>query len=97
MRLSKSLALVGSHQFEVSGRFDCPVYAMKGPEGVVLIDAGAGTDTGQLLENLRDDLETDSVKALIVAHGHLDHSGGMAEIRKRTSCQVIGPELSRSV
>ena len=44
MRLTKQLALVGSLQFGISGPFDCHVYALKGPEGIVLIDAGANAD-----------------------------------------------------
>lgn len=97
MRLTKQLALVASLQFGISGPFDCHVYALKGPDGVVLIDSGAGTHTAKLLENLRDDLETDSVKALILTHFHLDHSGGAAEIRKRTQCRVIAPQAGRSI
>ena len=73
------------------------MYALKGPDGIALIDAGAGTHTGQLLENLRGDLETETVKALILTHCHMDHCGGAAEIRKRTACRVIAPSVSRSV
>jgi len=43
MRISHSLALVGSLQFGVSGPVDGHVYALRGPAGIVLIDAGGGT------------------------------------------------------
>jgi len=42
MRISHSLALVGSLQFGVSGPVDGHVYALRGPSGIVLIDAGGG-------------------------------------------------------
>jgi len=97
VRLTPSLALIGSLQFGISGLFDCHVYALKGPEGITLIDAGAGTHTEQLLENLRVDLETDAVKSLVLTHCHLDHCGGAAELRKRTGCKVIVPQVSRAI
>ena len=97
MRLTGSFALIGSLQFGISGPFDCHVYALKGTEGVVLIDAGAGTHTAQLLENLRCDLGTEVVKALIITHCHLDHCGGAAELRRRTGCRVITPDMGRSI
>lgn len=97
MRLTTSLALVGSFQFGISGSFDSHVYALRGPDGIALIDAGAGTHTAKLLENLWDDLGTDAVKALILTHCHLDHCGGAAEIRTRTGCKVVAPNISRAI
>jgi len=97
VRLTPSLALIGSLQFGISGPFDSHVYALRGPSGIVLVDAGAGTHTVQLLQNLRSDLGSDAVKALILTHCHLDHCGGAAGLRKSTGCQVIAPQLSRSV
>lgn len=97
MRLTPSLALVGSLQFGISGPFDSHVYALRGPDGVALVDAGAGTHTEQLFCNLRTDLDTDAVRALVLTHCHLDHCGGAAEIHNRTACQVIAPLASRRV
>lgn len=97
MRLTPSLALIGSLQFGISGPFDSHVYALKGPTGVVLVDAGAGTHTQQLLQNLRSDIGPDPIKSLILTHCHLDHCGGAAGLRTLTDCQVIAPELSRAV
>lgn len=97
MRLSSSLALVASFQFGVSGHFDCHVYAVRGPDGIVLIDAGAGTHTDVLLANLRFDLGADNIETLIVTHGHLDHCGGAASIRAKTNCRVIATEYTRQI
>jgi glyoxylase-like metal-dependent hydrolase (beta-lactamase superfamily II) len=95
VRLTQSLEVVGSLQFGISGPFDSHVYALKGPRGIVLIDAGAGTHTEQLLQNLQCDLDTVAVRALILTHCHLDHSGGATSIRERTGCEVVAPQVSR--
>ena len=94
MRLTSSLALVGSLQFGISGPLDCHVYALQGPEGVVLIDGGAGTHTDRMLANLSADFGTEEVEAVAMTHCHLDHSGGAASFRANTHCRVISPEQS---
>lgn len=97
MRLTSSLALVGSLQFGVSGPLDCHVYAVAGGEGVVLIDAGGGTHTRQLLVNLEEDLGTAQVTAVMITHAHADHCGGAAGLHRLTGCRVFAPEISRAV
>ena len=97
MRLTSSLALVGSSQFGISGPLDCHVYAIAGSEGVVLIDAGGGTHTGQLLATLEEDLGTSGVTTVLVTHAHADHFAGAAGLRRLTGCQVFAPEISREV
>lgn len=89
MRIHDSLALVASLQFGISGPLDCHVYALRGPDGVVLVDAGAGTHTEMILSNLAKDFPGSTVSALLLTHVHMDHCGGAAEIRERTNCQVI--------
>jgi hydroxyacylglutathione hydrolase len=90
--------VVGSLQYGLSGPLDCHVYAIRAPNGgVVLIDAGAGTDTNTILENLRLDFETDEVSSLIITHGHFDHCGGAASIRAKTGCRVFASELTRRI
>src|SRR5277367_3495006 len=97
MRITPSLAIVGSFQFGISGPLDCHVYALRGPSGVVLIDAGSGTDSELLLANLRFDLGTDEVQSLIVTHAHLDHCGGAASIAAKTRCAVFATEYTRPI
>lgn len=94
MRLTESLAVIGSLQFGISGPFDCSVYALQGPAGVVLIDSGAGTHTERLLENLARDLGRDAVKAVIVTHCHPDHCAGAAPLVAATGCRVMAPEMT---
>jgi len=97
MRLTPSLAMVGSLQYGLSGPMDCHVYAIRGPEGVVLIDSGAGTHTETLLANVREEFGAEPVKALILTHAHLDHCGGAAAMREATGCVVITSELTRPI
>lgn len=97
MRVTSSLALVGSLQYGIAGPLDCHVYALRGPRGIVLVDAGAGTHSDTLLANLRFDLGTDKVESLIVTHGHLDHCGGAASIASLTGCKVIASEHTRPI
>src|SRR5690242_12444535 len=95
MRVTDALAVVGSLQFGLSGPLDCHVYALRGHSGLVLIDAGAGTHTDQLLKNASIDFSGVSVAAVLITHCHMDHCGGSADIRQRTHCQIITPDLCR--
>ena len=97
MRLTPSLAMIGSLQYGLSGPMDCHVYAVRGPEGMVLIDSGAGTHTETLLSNVREEFGREPVKALVLTHGHLDHCGGAAALRKATGCIVITSELTKPI
>jgi hydroxyacylglutathione hydrolase len=93
--ISMRLALVGSMQFGISGPYDCHVYAIQGPAGIVLIDAGSGTDTDLILGNVGRDLPEQRIIALLITHSHIDHCGGAFEIRQRTGCSVFVPEAGR--
>lgn len=97
MRIHDNLAIAASFQFGLSGPLDCHVYALRGPEGVVLIDAGAGTHTERLLANVRQDLADVPVRALVLTHCHADHAGGAAEVHRLTGCAVYAPAPTRSI
>ena len=81
----------------ISGPLDCHVYALRGPRGVVLVDAGSGTHSETLVGNLLSDLGTNEVESLIVTHGHLDHCGGAASIAAQTRCKVVATEYTRPI
>ena len=94
VRLTPALSLIGSLRMGISGTSDSHVHALKGPKGIALIGAGAATHTKQLLENLRCNIETDSVKTLVLPHCHLDHCGAAPELRRRTACPMTAPYIS---
>lgn len=97
MRLTSSLALVGSLQFGISGPLDCHVYALRGSKGIVLIDTGAGTHTAELLANVSSEFGSAEIQAVIITHCHLDHCGGAASLKSNTGCRLIAPEPSRLI
>jgi glyoxylase-like metal-dependent hydrolase (beta-lactamase superfamily II) len=97
MRIHESLAIVGSLQFGLGGPFDCHVYAIRGPNGLILIDSGAGTHTDQLLQHVTADLPGSAIASLLLTHCHMDHCGGAAAIHEATGCSVIAPEASRPI
>lgn len=97
MRINESLALVASFQFGLAGARDCHVYAVRGSGGTVLIDAGAGMSTEDLLLNACADLPGIPIKNLLITHCHLDHCGGAASLRQATHCAIFAPECSRHI
>jgi glyoxylase-like metal-dependent hydrolase (beta-lactamase superfamily II) len=94
MKICESLALVGSFQFGLAGPLDCSVYALHGPEGLVLIDSGAGTHSDALLANLHEDLGDAPLHSVILTHSHADHAAGAASLKQRTGCRVLAPAIS---
>lgn len=97
MRLGERLALVGSGQLGISEPWDCHVYALRGEGAVVLVDAGCGRGTQRILDRVAAEWPRHAVGALLLTHGHADHCGGAAEIRRRSSCQVYVPASSRAI
>lgn len=53
----------------------------------VLIDPGGSVD--QLTDAISELGVT--IKAIWLTHGHMDHSGGAAESKRRLNCDIIGP------
>lgn len=89
MRITDHIYLVGSRQLGISGPWDSHVYLIKGPEGLVLIDAGGG-GTGEIIaRNIEHEgFKLGDVAALLITHNHFDHSCGAAELREMTGCEV---------
>ena len=97
MLIEDDLALVSSMQFGIGGPFDCHVYAIYAPEGIVLIDTGSGVDTGALLSTLADHFSEVPIIAALLTHCHMDHAGGAAELQRLTGCAIFAPHMSRDI
>jgi len=83
--------IIGSS--ELTAPEDCCVYLLDLGE-LVLIDAGAGGSVPVLLENIDSlGLGHKSLTAVVATHCHIDHIGGIPELRERTGCQVIAHAL----
>lgn len=89
MKITDQIYIVGSLQLGISGCWDSHVYLIKGADGLVLIDAGGGTDGEAILENIRrEGFDPREIKALLLTHNHFDHSCGASELRAKTGCRV---------
>jgi hydroxyacylglutathione hydrolase len=66
------------------------VYASEDRNGFV-VDPGDGP---AVLHLLRD--QGLQLTAVLATHHHFDHVGGIAELKKKTGCDVIGPDRSMS-
>jgi glyoxylase-like metal-dependent hydrolase (beta-lactamase superfamily II) len=68
-------------------------YALDGPGGLVLVDAGLGDPAarvrwGAVLAELGR-----PVRTLVVSHWHSDHAGGGADVAALTGCEVVETAL----
>ncbi len=89
--------MVGSAQFGLSDQWDCHVYAVDSPQGVVMIDAGSGLGEADLAAELAADFPGVSVAGIILTHSHADHSGGAGALRKRFGCTLVTSEETGSI
>lgn len=85
MRLTERIALVGSGDARLSSRYDCNVYVIDAPDGVVLVDTGAGSSVPDLLD--RAESAFSPVTHALLTHAHADHSQG------GPGCLEVGVEL----
>jgi len=58
-------------------------------EQPVLVDTGAPGDLKRILAGLKDNgVEPDRLALILLTHGHSDHAGCAAELRRRTGAQI---------
>lgn len=98
MKITETIYLVGSLQLGISGPWDCHVYLIEGPDGLIMIDAGGGGAGELILANMeKDGLHPEDLKAILITHNHFDHCCGAYEIKQRTGCDVFISAESKSV
>lgn len=65
------------------------VYLIKTNDGLVLVDAAWPNKADAILEGVRQTgHDPADIKHLLLTHGHVDHAGSAAEIRRRTGAKV---------
>ena len=89
MRISPSMYLVGGTQEGLTEGYDGHIYLIKGPNGLILIDAGNGYDTDGIERNIKEEgFDISDVTHLLITHHHTDHARGAKAIKDRTGCEV---------
>ena len=87
LKVTDGVYLVGSS--ELTDSRDCSVYVVDAGE-LVLIDSGAGFNTGQIARNMELlGLDPGGLSTLILTHCHIDHVGGAAYFRERFGARVV--------
>lgn len=92
MRISNRVHLIASGHpgCSMTHPGDCNVYALRCGTAYLLIDSGVGIDPNSILAELRmDGIEPAQVEAILLTHGHLDHSGGAHCLREILNAPVF--------
>jgi hydroxyacylglutathione hydrolase len=85
LQLDQRIHLVGSGSFgfDLTDSHDCHVYLVDGGHELALIDAGAGMGAEEIVENVRRaGFDPARISRMLCTHGHGDHAGGAAAIRR---------------
>lgn len=71
------------------GASDIAAYLFKTRAGLILIDGGYDTTAPQILANIRTlGFDPKQVKILLNTHAHLDHAGGLAQLKRETGATL---------
>ncbi|MCX6005586.1 MAG: MBL fold metallo-hydrolase, partial [Chloroflexi bacterium] len=87
----EDIYMIGSP--DISHHMDCCIYLVDAGE-LVMIDAGAGKSTNQLIDNILSlELMPEKLTTLVITHAHIDHIGSLAELKRSYQVNVIAHEL----
>jgi len=90
---------VTSEIFQVGGNSlsapeDAAVYLIAINECAAVIDSGCGHSMDIIMVNIKScGVKSSAIDYLLLTHCHFDHTGGAAEFRSRTGCQIVAHEL----
>lgn len=63
------------------------------PHGHILLDGGFAETAPQIERNIRQlGFKLEDVKILLNSHAHLDHAGGLAELKQKSGAKLIASE-----
>jgi metallo-beta-lactamase class B len=72
------------------------VYLITSPQGHILIDTALSEATPQIRSSIAKlGFKVADIKYLLNTHAHLDHTGGLAELKKETGAQLIAGAADR--
>ncbi|MGO9018084.1 MAG: MBL fold metallo-hydrolase [Syntrophobacteraceae bacterium] len=90
---------ITSEIFEVGGGHltspeDAAIYLIKFGQESALVDAGCGLAMERLFANIRKcGTDPQRIKYLLITHCHYDHTGGAAELKRRSGLDIVAHEL----
>ncbi|THD81873.1 MAG: subclass B3 metallo-beta-lactamase [Phenylobacterium sp.] len=71
------------------GASDITSFLFVSKAGMILIDGGYESTAPQILANIRTlGFDPHRVKVLLSTHGHLDHAGGLAQLKRETGAEL---------
>jgi hydroxyacylglutathione hydrolase len=95
MQLLKNIYFVSGFAYGVNAN----VYAVRGPEGIVLIDSGVDHEDLAIVDRTMKDwgLDESPVTHVLVTHDHLDHVGHAHELRRRGAVIVTHAGIAEEI
>ncbi|WP_165830548.1 subclass B3 metallo-beta-lactamase [Phenylobacterium soli] len=76
------------------GASDITAFLLKTRDGLVLIDGGYPSTAPQILANIRTlGFGPRQVKVLLSTHAHIDHAGGLAQLKRETGAVLYASKL----
>ncbi len=73
-------------------------FIVDGDDGVVLVDTGLPKRHGAILDGLKAiGRNPEDIAAIVITHGHADHAGGAAVLKRETGAALIASETDAPV
>lgn len=96
VQLTAECTLVASGYlgFGLSDPWDAHAYLLCSGQEAVLIDAGGGRASLPLADRVRSALGARQLVGILVTHGHVDHSGGTADLAAAFGAPVLASALA---
>ena len=95
MQIHERIYIVGSGVtgIGISHESDCTVYMVDGGGEYALIDTGIGIDANRILQNIdKEGIDIKKISAILLTHGHGDHSGGAVALSQACHAKVYALE-----
>lgn len=91
MRLTEECSLLTSGYLGhgITDPWDCNSYLIRSRGEAVIIDTGAGRLPATLIARAEDQLEGATIAAILITHGHVDHSGGASALSRAFGAPVF--------
>ena len=93
-RPNKPFRMIGNIHYV--GASDLTAYLIITPQGHILLDCGLEETAPMIKENITQlGFRLEDVKWILVSHGHLDHAGGVAQMKEATGALLLAGEIEK--